>query len=54
MQAEEAGDVGSIPELGSAREFSSSPVVRALHFHCRGRRFCPWLGNFKKKKERNQ
>ena len=27
------------------REFPGSPVVRALHFHCREHRFNPWSGN---------
>ena len=26
-------------------EFSDSPVVRTLHFHCRGQGFDPWSGN---------
>ena len=27
------------------QEFPGSPVVRALHSHCQGSRFNPWLGN---------
>ena len=27
------------------RQFSSGPVVRTLHFQCRGPGFAPWLGN---------
>ena len=27
------------------REFSGGPVVRTPHFHCRGHRLDPWLGN---------
>ena len=26
-------------------DFPGSPVVRTLHFYCRGHRFDPWLGN---------
>ena len=26
-------------------DFPGGPVVRTLHFHCRGSRFNPWLGN---------
>ena len=26
-------------------EFPGSPVVGRLHFHCRGHKFIPWLGN---------
>ena len=26
-------------------EYPGSPVVTILHFHCRGARFKPWLGN---------
>ena len=28
-----------------SRDFPGSPVVKTLHFHCRGRRFNPWSGN---------
>ena len=27
------------------RDFTGSPVVKTLHFQCRGHRFHPWLGN---------
>ena len=27
------------------REFPGGPVVKTLHFHCKGHRFDPWLGN---------
>ena len=27
------------------RDFVGSPVVKTLHFHCRGHGFDPWLGN---------
>ena len=27
------------------RDFPSSPVVRTLSFHCRGREFNPWSRN---------
>ena len=27
------------------RDFPGCPVVRALHFHCRGHRFDSWSGN---------
>ena len=27
------------------KEFPGGPVVRTLHFHCRGHRFDPWSGN---------
>ena len=30
---------------GLARDFPGSPVVKTLHFHCRGHRFDPWLGS---------
>ena len=30
---------------GGQGDFSGSPVVRTLSFHCRGRGFDPWLGN---------
>ena len=26
-------------------DFPGGPVVRTLHFHCRGCRFDPWFGN---------
>ena len=26
-------------------DFPGSPMVKTLHFHCRGQRFSPWLGN---------
>ena len=32
-------------EKKQCREFSGGPVVRALHFHCRGHGFNPWSGN---------
>ena len=27
------------------RDFPGDPVVKILHFHCRGHRFDPWSGN---------
>ena len=27
------------------RDFLDSPVVKTPHFHCKGYRFDPWLGN---------
>ena len=27
------------------RNFPGGPAVKAPHFHCRGHRFNPWLGN---------
>ena len=27
------------------RDFPGSPVVKTPCFHCRGRRFDPWVGN---------
>ena len=26
--------------------FPGGPVVKTLHFHCRGHRFDPWSGNY--------
>ena len=41
-------------------DFPGGPVVRTLHFQCRGHRFNPWLGDLpisccvaKKKKKEN-
>ena len=28
------------------RKFSDSPVIKTLHFHCRGWGFDPWSGNY--------
>ena len=28
-----------------SRDFPDDPVIKTLHFHCRGRRFDPWSGN---------
>ena len=28
-----------------SQDFPDGPVVKTLHFHCRGHRFDPWLGN---------
>ena len=35
--------IGSLLEYGLG-EFPGGPVVRTLHFHCRGLGFDPWLG----------
>ena len=29
-----------------SRDFPGGPVVKTLHFHCRGHRFDTWLGNY--------
>ena len=31
--------------MSQSGELSGGPVVRILHFHCRGHGFNPWLGN---------
>ena len=31
--------------ISQLRDFPSRPVVTTPHFHCRGLRFNPWLGN---------
>ena len=36
-------------EMGKKKNYieglPDSSVVKTLHFHCRGHRFIPWLGN---------
>ena len=34
-----------LPVKDKVRDFPGGPVVEAPHFHCRGHRFNPWLGN---------
>ena len=37
--------VGATVRKQKSRESPGGPVVRTPHFHCRGPRFDPWLGN---------
>ena len=32
-------------KLEASRDFPGGPVLRTLHFHCRGHGFDPWSGN---------
>ena len=33
--------------LKISEDFPGGPVVKTLHFHCRGRGFDPWSGKFR-------